>query len=315
EVVDSEALSTEQATDPALTEQAGSEDSAGDSSRDFPGTSEESSSAPSLSSPIRHAPWFKDQVADLADIAQRIELGLSAARSADFEATLQGALKTPASAVDSDNDTARDLSGTEDPALSERKLSVRLDELELEVLRLSQFTRTLGYLASPPAQGLQSLDLRSLVSEWVQSQAAQAGGASFAGGRTEGAPRFLLRVDEELQVASDKALLSQAFDALFYVARQATPAGQAIRVRVYPAEESEDAGYAETSIEFERGVLDGLTTDEVCRPYALRRVLPELGPNSIAAARAILEGQGGRMALEDVGAGRMAWRVQLLLSN
>lgn len=316
EVADSETLSLEQEADPALTEQAAHEKLAEAPAEDFetPTGQGEDSSKPSLAPPKRHAPWFKDQVADLADIAQRIELGLSAARSADFEATLQGALKPPGSAVDSDSNPSGDLSGTEDPALSERKLSVRLDELELEVLRLSQYTRTLGYLASPPAQGLQDLDLRSLVSEWVQSQAAQAGGASFASGRTEGAPRFLLRVDEELQIASDKALLSQAFDALFYVARQATPAGQAIRVRVHPAEAG-DGGYAETSIEFERGVLEGLTPDEICRPYALRRVLPELGPNSLAAARAILEGQGGRMALEDVGAGRMAWRVQLLLSN
>ena len=77
--------------------------------------------------------YFRDQVADLADIAQRIEGGLATAR------------------------TAGSIPGTQG------------DALEGDVARLVQFTRTLSYLSAPPARGDQVFDLSELIDTLVDA--------------------------------------------------------------------------------------------------------------------------------------------------
>lgn len=77
--------------------------------------------------------FFRDQVADLADIAQRIELGTSAIAD---DAAL-------------------------DPGISG------------DVARLVQFTRTLGYLAAPPGPGEQSFDVAETLEVAVATHVGQ----------------------------------------------------------------------------------------------------------------------------------------------
>ena len=77
--------------------------------------------------------YFRDQVADLADIAQRIEGGLATARETGSIPEAQGGA------------------------------------LQQDVSRLVQFTRTLSYLSSPPPRGDQAFDLSELIDTLVDS--------------------------------------------------------------------------------------------------------------------------------------------------
>ena len=87
----------------------------------------------------------------------------------------------------------------------------RLKEIMDDTVRLGQFTRTLGFVAAPPARGGQLFDLRTLLEEQLRSRAAALD-----------APRFLTKLPELLPVRSDKTLLLQAFDALFFLAHECT---------------------------------------------------------------------------------------------
>ena len=68
---------------------------------------------------------------------------------------------------------------------------------------------------------------------------------------------------------------------------------------------------AEVRLEFPAGPLAGTDIARVLEPYGVRRILPDLGPNALAAAIAIVEGQGGAATLGTNGDGRFEWRVEL----
>jgi hypothetical protein len=87
--------------------------------------------APARGQPTAPPRYFRDQVADLADIAQRIEGGLSSARES-------GALADP-----------------------------KVEALSGDVARLVQFTRTLSYLSAAPPPGDQEFDLAELIDTLV----------------------------------------------------------------------------------------------------------------------------------------------------
>ena len=204
------------------------------------------------------------QVADLADVAQRIDLSLRAL-------------------VEEAGDAA--------PTWAEG-----LDALTGEVGRLVQFTRTLGYLAAPPARGEQVFSLSTLLEELLKS-VARAG---------PDAPRYLYRGPGELEVRSDKRLLVQAFDALLQLAGGCAASGEVVRVAAREAAgELEGSQEVEVEITFPAGPLRDLEPGELLRPYALRRRLPGIGPNAIAAAAGILRGQGGGLALGPAGDGEL----------
>lgn len=80
-------------------------------------------------------PYFRDQVADLADIVQRIEGGLATLREQESDAS---------------------------PAEGES-----VEALSSDVARLAQFTRTLSYLSAAPPRGDQRFDLAELVETLV----------------------------------------------------------------------------------------------------------------------------------------------------
>lgn len=234
-----------------------------------------SAAAPAAASdtaPREHAPapYFRDQVADLADLAQTIELGVARVRESAQDGPDAGAA-----------------------------LDAPLEALNQDIARLLQFTRTLGYQVAPPHGGTQNFDLAELVEVFVQSLVA----------RGANAPRCLWRKTGAARVMSDRQLLSQAFDALFYVAGHAASRGEIVRVQLRPVET--DAARVLVSIEFPPGPLAELDPARVSEPYALRRTLPELGPNALLAARGIVRGQGGELTLTRTPSGNFEWRVVL----
>lgn len=212
------------------------------------------------------APYFKHQVADLADIALRIELALEMAR----ERALQ------------DGDA---------PAL---------DDVEMEVQRLAQFTRTLGYLSAPPAAGRTRIALGQMVEEMLSVV-----------GNDDHSPRYLWRSDGLLYVRCDKTLMHHALEAVLYLVHHC--AGAAGTVRVEGRETA--AGHAppgqvELTLRFPPGPLTDLDPLSAVVPYALRSLLPKLGPNALAAASGILRGQGGELVLLTAG-DEWIWRLRL----
>lgn len=203
--------------------------------------------------------YFRDQVADLADIAQRIQLSVEMARG-------------------------------------EPKPDEALQDVEQEVERLLQFTRTLGFLVAPPAPGAQNFDLTEMVEVFLASSVAKG----------PDAPRILFRDGGKLPVRSDRALLSQALDAFLFLAQSCAGKGEIVRVQTRAENDQ-----CVLSIEFPPGPLSDLEPEQVLTPYGLRRAVPKLGPNALAAATGIVAGQGGRALLERSSAGRLGWRVEL----
>ncbi len=213
--------------------------------------------------------YFKNQIADLADIVQCVDQNLDLARE---EAKLDNAVTSAA-------------------------VARRLEELSGDVARLRHFTQTLSYLASPPVAGHQHIDLSPLLQEMLTARRGESD-----------APRFLLRSSGSLMVRTEKRLLSQAFDAILYLSHHG--AGPEGTVRV-DAREDEDPGEVLVSIRFPAGPLHDVEPHRIMEPYALRRILPELGANSLAAAAGIFAGQGGSLDLFVERGGGLEWLVRL----
>jgi len=202
-------------------------------------------------------PYFKDQVADLADIAQRIQLSLDGA--------------------------------------SDEKNVEGLGKVGQEVERLVQFTRTLGYLVAPPTPGTQTFDLSEMVEVFLAGVP-----------KTPESPRLLFRGGGELPVRSDRALLSQALDAFIFLAQSCAAKGEIVRLQTRAEGDS-----CALSIQFPPGPLADFEPERILQPYGLRRAIPKLGPNALAAATGIIAGQGGRALLERSGQGRLGWLIEL----
>lgn len=195
--------------------------------------------------------WYRSQIADLADIAQRLDLALAALR----EQHSQG-------------DGSSDLADS-------------VERLGHDAMRLVQFSRTLGYLASPPSMGTQSVRLDTLLEEMLTGLASQDSHSA----------RLMFQSSKELTVRSDKTLLMQVLDALLNLA--ALAAGEGGKVRASAAEN--DKGQAELRIRFPMGPLADVPGHQVLAPYGLQGRLPGMGPNALAAAARIISGQGGSL--------------------
>jgi hypothetical protein len=201
--------------------------------------------------------WYRSQVADLADIAQRLDLALNALREQHQEAGGGG-----------------DTSGAlDDP----------LERLSHDALRLVQFSRTLGYLAAPPGQGDDLLRLDTLLQETMSGMADTGSGRA----------RFLFRAEGPVEVRSDKGLMVLVLDAVLALANGAAGPDGEVRASAVKVVEEEGSAQAELRISFPAGPLAEIPPPEVLEPYGLRGKLPGLGPNALAAASRILEGQGG----------------------
>ena len=191
--------------------------------------------------------WYRDQVADLADMAQRLDLGLRRTLEAG------GMEETDAA----------------------------LESLSHDVLRLGQFTRTLGYLAAPPGANGATLDLSGLAADFLSTLASE----------DEAGPRFLFRGEPETRVRADKGLLVLVLDALLTVTSLVAGQGGEVRVAVERGEEQ-----AHLTIQFPAGVLTDLEPARWMEPYALHRRLPARWPQ-----------RSGRRGVDPRGAG---WRAR-----
>jgi hypothetical protein len=163
-------------------------------------------------------------------------------------------------------------------------------------MRLVQFTRTLGFLAAPPARGDTEFDLSDLAEELLRS----AGAASEA-------PRFLLKIADPMPVRGNKELIVQAMDAILVLARLCSGPEGEVRMSGGKSEE----GGALLKLGFARGPLGEMTPAEIVVPYALRSTLPDMGKNALRAASRIIEGQGGSLTLSDPGDGLLQFSLSL----
>lgn len=137
--------------------------------------------------------WYRSQVADLADLAQRLQLDSLALREAGGAA-----------------------SGASDAWLA----------LEQDVLRLGQFARTLGYVAAPPPPGGQQIELSGFVQELL---ASLLGSQSGEGPRVlfRGEPGATVRGDKAQLGAALDAMAQLGAHCI-----QADESGEALRVQV-----------------------------------------------------------------------------------
>lgn len=173
--------------------------------------------------------------------------------------------------------------------------------ISAELARLRQFTRTIGYVASPPPRGGQNFDVAIHVEEQL---------GAMVGDRPD-APRLLFkREGEQFDVVADKALVAQAFEALLRTATNCCGAGDVVRVSVLDTSEA-DTRLARTTIEFPKGPLAPLTPAAILEPYALKGLLSGVGAHALSAAGAITVGQGGDLQLEEISKERFAFVVEL----
>lgn len=229
--------------------------------------------------PSKPAPtWMRDQVADLADQTTRIDLSLSVLTD-----QLEEMVDKPV--------------GEE----QREEIEQQVQAVRGETARLMGFARTLAFLAVPPARGDTVFDVGEVLKVYVSSMAKSG----------PDAPRILFRTQGPVLVRSDRGLLGVVFDALLFVARECASRGFVVKAQVLPPAE----GKVAIEIDFPAGPLDGRTVENIFTPYALRRVLPSLGPNALPAAQAIIIGQGGTLSLRLPGRGRALWRVELPLSD
>lgn len=170
--------------------------------------------------------------------------------------------------------------------------------LEDELARLRQFTRTVGFVASPPPRGDQEFDMATLTEEALGALA----------GKTPNAPRILFRKrGDRTSTRADKSLVAAALDAVLQTAIACAGSGDVVRVTV----EGRSQEPIVTDIEFPAGPLSGLHPDAILAPYGLRKILPEIGPNALAAAGAIAVGQGGDLALARDEKGVLTFSLEL----
>lgn len=220
--------------------------------------------------PLMPAPFFKHQVADLADIVQCVDMGLDQAAEDLLDPDSQVGVR----------------------------LAARFEQLCGEVARLRQYTRTLSFMASPPGAGEQTFDLAPMLEEMLTMRRSEVD-----------APRYLIRTPDGLPLRSDKLLLTQALDALLFLCHASAGPGGTVRVDGRLVDDEDMP--IQVSIRFPAGQLADLEPNEIVQPYALRRTLPELGPNSLAAATGILRGQGGDVELVKEPRGGLEWLIRL----
>ena len=124
------------------------------------------------------------------------------------------------------------------------------------------------------------------------------------------APRCQFKTAPGATVRSDRQLLSQALDAVFFLVRCTSRKGDLVRAQVQRLD-ADDRAWIEMALDFPSGPLEGLPEEDVVSPYSLTDLFPELGPNALAAAAGIVTGQGGRLILVNRAPGRITWHLRL----
>ncbi|MAF65757.1 MAG: hypothetical protein CMJ84_08880 [Planctomycetes bacterium] len=104
--------------------------------------------------------------------------------------------------------------------------------------------------------------------------------------------------------------MAQALDALLFLALSTTGADGTLRI-----EAAADGPRARVILAFPAGPLAGLEPAVILEPYGVSALLPELGPNALAAARGIIRGQGGSLTLSTGPEEHLIWLLELPLAK
>lgn len=180
------------------------------------------------------------------------------------------------------------------------------DDLEgpqIELRRLLRFTRSLACLAAPPPRGVEEFDVSGVIEELLTTltlrgrKGPRFQPAAGAGGRP--AVEFIVR--------ADRSALTLAFETVLGVARLCSSGGDTVKVAYTPI----NGSAVSIGIEFPAGPLQGVAAENVLDVNVLRERLPDLGPNELAAASAIVSSQGGALEVATPAEGQLAIRMRL----
>jgi hypothetical protein len=180
------------------------------------------------------------------------------------------------------------------------------DDLEgpqIELRRLLRFTRSLACLAAPPPRGVEEFDVSGVIEELLTTltlrgrKGPRFQPAAGAGGRP--AVEFIVR--------ADRSALTMAFETVLGVARLCSSGGDTVKVAYTPI----NGSAVSIGIEFPAGPLQGVAAENVLDVNVLRERLPDLGPNELAAASAIVSSQGGALEVATPAEGQLAIRMRL----
>lgn len=178
-----------------------------------------------------------------------------------------------------------------------------LEGPQVELRRLLRFTRSLACLAAPPPRGADEFDVAAVIEELLATLTLRGRrGPRFQPGAGSGGKAAV-----EFVVRADRAALTMAFETVLAVARLCSSSGDTVRVAYTPINGSAVA----IQVEFPAGPLIGIDPERLLDVGLLRERLPELGPNELAAAGAIVRSQGGEMDFATPSAGQLAVRMRL----
>jgi hypothetical protein len=178
-----------------------------------------------------------------------------------------------------------------------------LEGPQIELRRLLRFTRSLACLAAPPPRGVEEFDVSGVIEELLTTltlrgrKGPRFQPASGAGGRP--AVEFIVR--------ADRSALTLAFETVLGVARLCSSGGDTVKVAYTPI----NGSAVSIGIEFPAGPLQGVAAENVLDVNVLRERLPDLGPNELAAASAIVSSQGGALEVATPSEGQLAIRMRL----
>ena len=240
-------------------------------------------------SALAEAPsWYRSQVADLADLAQRLQLDSLALREAGGAAA-----------------------GASDVWLA----------LEEDIQRLGQFARTLGFVAAPPPAGDQVIDLGVFLQELVASILSTTGEGAAPKVLFRCSEPLPVLADKALLGAALDAMAQLAMHCLTAKEHAGSHAGSPGSGELRVRGEVQDQ-QAVLDMEFHAGPLGPEEPAQAERPrpsllepYALRRVFPDYGANALAAAQGILAGQGGDLSIFDRPGQRLGLVARLPLKS
>jgi hypothetical protein len=186
---------------------------------------------------------------------------------------------------------------------SGRALDADLESPALELRRLLRFTRSLACLAAPPPRGADEFEVTGLIEELLATLTLRG----RKGPRFQPSSGPIGRPALEFVVRADRAALTLAFETVLSLARLCATGGDTVRVAYTPLNGSS----LSIGIEFPAGPLHDVRPDQLFDVAVLRERLPELGPNELAAAGAILRSQGGDMEVLAPSEGQLAIRMRL----
>jgi hypothetical protein len=173
----------------------------------------------------------------------------------------------------------------------------------VELRRLLRFTRSLACLAAPPPRGADEFEVTGLIEELLATLTLRG----RKGPRFQPSSGPIGKAALEFIVRADRAALTMAFETVLSLARLCSSGGDTVRVTYTPL----NGSALSIGIEFPAGPLHDVRPERLLDVAVLRERLPDLDPNELVAAAAILRSQGGGMEVLVPAEGQLAIRMRL----